>query len=87
MGTGGQIELASLEIKLALCWSLWIHLGTVIFCILEGSSNFLFCASSLQGKYSVLQNTVVTTQCKMNINNLLAWTKMDAAKPVLTDDD
>lgn len=35
----------------------------------------------------MLQNTVVTRQLKMNINNLLAWTKMDIAKLVLADDD
>lgn len=35
----------------------------------------------------MLQNTVVTRQLKMNINNLLAWTKMDIAKPVLAAAD
>lgn len=63
--------MASLEMKLALPWSLCIHPRTVIFCNLEGSSSFLFYASSLQGKYCVLQNTVVTTQLRMSINNLL----------------
>lgn len=52
--------------------------GTEIFSLdllfLEGKSDLLFCASSLQGKYNILQNIVVTTKLKIVESILLTQT-------------